>query len=192
MPNTSSFRRPASVSQSLVQGGDRTSSMTAPSNPLHSSAAAIIPRITSVAGHPEYVGVIPTCNCACPSVPTSHRTCRTIPRSTTVNTGISGSGTAPSTSQTRCSRSPGSPTPVELCRARSPTTATASLGNVPGGAAPVFEIGAFEIGWELSVTTTEPPGRSAADAAFRSACGRGARCELLACRAIDTQPRVAA
>ena len=39
MPNDSNLRRPLSVNQSLVHGGDRTSSMTAPSYPASSSAS---------------------------------------------------------------------------------------------------------------------------------------------------------
>ena len=36
--------------------------------------------MTSVAGQPEYVGVIPTCNLVrCPSLPSIQRTCRTMP-----------------------------------------------------------------------------------------------------------------
>ena len=50
MPYASSLRRPSAVSQSLVQGGESTSSTLASWKPASTSARSTRPRITSVAG----------------------------------------------------------------------------------------------------------------------------------------------
>jgi hypothetical protein len=53
MPNDSSLRRPSSVSQSLVQGGNNTSSTMPSVWPSSSRAVWMDWRMTSVAGQPE-------------------------------------------------------------------------------------------------------------------------------------------
>ena len=57
IPYSRSFILPASLIQSVVQAGDRTRSIRTFSTPCLSKASITLCSMTSVAGHPEYVGV---------------------------------------------------------------------------------------------------------------------------------------
>src|SRR5690606_8924834 len=60
IPYASSLRLPSSDIQSVDHAGDSTNSTRASVNPAPASADTISSRIVSIAGHPEYVGVIVT------------------------------------------------------------------------------------------------------------------------------------
>jgi len=97
IPYSLSFVLPSSLIQSVVQGGESTLLIETPSTPCLRNASMTLCSITSVAGHPEYVGVSSTTSSSSIVTP------RTMPRSVIVSTGISGSGTSLSQSNT-CSR----------------------------------------------------------------------------------------
>src|SRR5690606_4300389 len=91
MPKPFSACRPLSLSQSVVQAGDKRVSTRTSVIPRACSAATTSVVIWSMAGQPEYVGVMVTVQ-----VDPSQTTSRIMPRSTTEITGISGSGTCSS------------------------------------------------------------------------------------------------
>ena len=93
MPYSVSLALPASLIHSVVHAGDRTVS-TRPSTCRACSVSSTSCRIRSIAGQPEYVGVIVTTT----SSP-SCRTPRSTPRSAIVSTGTSGSVTSPTASR---------------------------------------------------------------------------------------------
>jgi len=94
MPYSLSFSLPSLLIQSVVQGGDNTLLIETPSIPCLCSSSITLCSITSVAGHPEYVGVNSTVTSSLMLTP------RMMPRSAMLNTGISGSATSPSQSNT--------------------------------------------------------------------------------------------
>ena len=85
--------------QSVVQAGASTTSMRA-SGSTACTAVLTSSEMTSVAGHPEYVGVRVTTTCSC-----SIRTPRTMPISSIVKYGSSGSHTVLTCAQVRVMRS---------------------------------------------------------------------------------------
>ena len=88
MPYAINLSFPASLIQSVVQAGESTVTIFALPNPCRDSAALISALIISIAGQPLYVGVITISGPSAVS-----RTSLIMPRSTTDNTGISGSFT---------------------------------------------------------------------------------------------------
>src|SRR5512144_2225028 len=70
-PYSTSLRRPSSLIQSVVHAGERTRSTLTSSYPSSTSAATTSARIASIAGQPEYVGVIVTCTCPSSATSTS-------------------------------------------------------------------------------------------------------------------------
>src|SRR5664279_5051135 len=99
-PYARSAASPCSLIQSVVQAGLRTVRTSTRANSAP-SAVRMSSSIMRMAGQPEYVGVITTVTCS-PEESTS--TARAMPRSTTLTTGISGSGTVSSTRQAAASR----------------------------------------------------------------------------------------
>src|SRR6266508_2517157 len=94
-PYSSRAALPASVIQSVVQAGLRTVLTSTSSYPAPWQAASTSARIDSIAGQPEYVGVMVTTTRS-----SDTETPRRMPRSAMVMTGSSGSGTARSASMT--------------------------------------------------------------------------------------------
>jgi len=92
MPKAFNFSLPVSLIQSVVQAGDNTCLMLISVNPCCKSVILMFMLIASIAGQPLYVGVI-TISTDCSPVT---YTARTMPRSITLSTGISGSNTCPS------------------------------------------------------------------------------------------------
>ena len=93
-PAARSFSRPSGVMRSVDHESSWITS-TSGSAPSSATFAASSSRITSSAGQPRNVGVNATW-----TRPSSTRTSRTTPRSTSDTTGISGSATSASASQT--------------------------------------------------------------------------------------------
>lgn len=93
IPYCRSFSFAASVIQSVVHAGDNTCVIRTLLMPCSNNVIRICARIMSVAGQPEYVGVINTSHSP---VASCHCTPRSIPISAMVSTGISGSTTVSS------------------------------------------------------------------------------------------------
>ena len=98
MPYARSFSFPSALIQSVVHGGDKTRRIVTSPRSSCSRHDLMLSSMTSVAGQPEYVGATSTIT---PDALTS--TLRTMPRFTTLTTGISGSSTSASSCQTYCS-----------------------------------------------------------------------------------------
>src|SRR5512139_650397 len=166
-PYSSSLRRPSSLIQSVVHAGESTSSTVTSWYPSPASASITSARIASIAGQPEYVGVIVTWTCPWAETSTSRR----IPRSSIVRTGISGSGTAPATC--RGSRGlPGDAGPPNQGRS---FVATRPAPSTVGPASPVRPLPPRPV----APVTTRLRGGTGRGAASRPAGSPSARCGCL-------------
>src|SRR5690606_1364022 len=128
MPKARSFSLAASVMSSDVQGGlSAVTTLTA--TPSADTASATDASITCRAGQAENVGVITTSSAVPPDAPSTARTERTTPSSTTFTAGSSGSATPRSASQAAATR-------ADPSRADAPDASAPGAARRPGTSSP--------------------------------------------------------